>query len=274
MRHHDDHSPLEAGPLGDYLHLTTPDELIEDIAGVPWTRDQIDFVDDQTPVRVVIGRPGSGKTTVLWKAVEARTDERVLYLARSSALTRHAEERFRSFAPVEVDIVARDFTTFLGEARGADVPRQTLGESRKKFRDALTRLSRDAGPWARRPHALHTELRGFFFGRAAPGNTRDADDGAIARLHDDAYAELRGDHEVVGEKRGKALLRGENRRVAVRVRPSSTDDMTITLAGVRSRPGRGVRWRTRSRRRLPARWGFRGRTRGSRKARARCCRSR
>ena len=207
VRHHDDHSPLETGPLGDYLHLATSDELIEDIAGSPWTREQIDFVDDQTPVRVIIGRPGSGKTTVLWKAVEARTDERVLYLTWSSALTRHAEERFRSFAPVGVDIVARDFTTFLGELRRADVPRQTLGESLKKFRNALTRLGRDAGPWARRPHALHAELRGFFFGRAAPGNTRDPGDGAIARLHDDAYAELRGDYEGVGEKAAKALLR-------------------------------------------------------------------
>ena len=207
VRHHDDHSPLETGPLGDYLHLATSDELIEDIAGSPWTREQIDFVDDQTPVRVIIGRPGSGKTTVLWKAVEARTDQRVLYLTWSSALTRHAEERFRSFAPVGVDIVARDFTTFLGELRGADVPRQTLGEGRKKFRDALTRLSRDAGPWARRPHALHAELRGFYFGRAAPGSTRAAGNGAIARLHDDAYTELRGDHEGVGEKAAKALLR-------------------------------------------------------------------
>ena len=207
VRHHDDHSRLETGPLGDYLHLATSDELIEDIAGSPWTREQIDFVDDQTPVRVIIGRPGSGKTTVLWKAVEARTDERVLYLTWSSALTRHAEERFRSFAPVGVDIVARDFTTFLGELRRADVPRQTLGESLKKFRNALTRLGRDAGPWARRPQALHAELRGFFFGRAAPGNTRAAGDGAIARLHDDAYAELRGDYEGVGEKAAKALLR-------------------------------------------------------------------
>ena len=207
VRHHDDHSPLATGPLGDYLHLATSDELIEDIAGSPWTREQIDFVDDQTPVRVIIGRPGSGKTTVLWKAVEARTDERVLYLTWSSALTRHAEERFRSFAPVGVDIVARDFTTFLGELRRADVPRQTLGEGRKKFRDALTRLSRDAGPWARRPHALHAELRGFYFGRAAPGSTRAAGNGAIARLHDDAYTELRGDHEGVGEKAAKALLR-------------------------------------------------------------------
>ena len=207
VRHHDDHSPLATGPLGDYLHLATSDELIEDIAGSPWTREQIVFVDDQTPVRVIIGRPGSGKTTVLWKAVEARTDQRVLYLTWSSALTRHAEERFRSFAPVGVDIVARDFTTFLGELRRADVPRQTLGESRKKFRDALTRLGRDAGPWARRPHALHAELRGVFFGRAAPGNRRDAGNGAIARLHDDAYAELRGDYEGVGEKAAKALLR-------------------------------------------------------------------
>ena len=207
VRHHDDHSPLSAGAVGDYLHLTTSDELIEDIAGSPWTDEQIDFVDDDSPVRLILGRPGSGKTTVLWKAVEARSNERALYLTWSRALTQHAEERFASFAPVDVEVIARDFTTFLGEVCGADVTRQPLGASRAQFDEVLTWLGRDAGPWARRPHALHAELRGIFFGRAVPGDDECATDHGIARLNDEAYAALRDDYGGVGERAAKSLLR-------------------------------------------------------------------
>ena len=175
VRHHDDHSPLAAGAPGDYLPLTTSDELNEDIAGCPWTDEQIDFVEDESPVRLILGRPGSGKTTVLWKAVEARSRQRVLYLTWSSALTRHAEERFASFAPVDVEVIARDFATFLGEVCGADVARQPLGASRARFDEVLTRLGRDmAGPWMRRPQALHAELRAILFGRAISRRPRDA----------------------------------------------------------------------------------------------------
>ena len=214
VRHHDDHAPLAAGDLGDYLPLTTPEHLNEDIAGSPWTDEQIDFVEDDNPVRLILGRPGSGKTTVLWKAVEARSRQRVLYLTWSSALTRHAEERFASFAPADVEVIARDFTTFLGEVCGADVERQPLGASRARFDQVLTRLGRDmAGPWARRQHALHAELRAVYFGRAIPGDRGCVTDHGIACLSDGTYGALRGEDNGftgaagVGVKAAKALLK-------------------------------------------------------------------
>lgn len=208
VRHHDDHAPLEAGSLDDYLPLGAPDDLNDDIAGRPWTDAQVRFVEDERPVRVMLGRPGSGKTTVLWKAVEARSGQRVLYLTWSSALTRHAEERFASFAPADVEVVARDFATFVGEICGADVARQGLGASRARFDAALTRLGRDmAGPWKNRRDALHAELRAILFGRAIPGETGCAVERGIARLGDDAYRDLRGDHDGVGAKAARALLK-------------------------------------------------------------------
>ena len=208
VRHHDDHAPLAAGSLDDYLPLSAPDDLNDDIAGRPWTDAQIRFVEDERPVRVILGRPGSGKTTVLWKAVEARSGQRVLYLTWSSALTRHAEERFASFAPADVEVVARDFATFLGEICGADVARQALAGSRSRFDAAITRLGRDmAGPWKNRRDALHAELRAVLFGRAVPGETGCQNERGIARLGDDAYRGLRGDHDGVGPKAARALLK-------------------------------------------------------------------
>ena len=228
VRHHDDHAPLGAGRLGDYLPLTTPEHLNGDIAGSPWTDEQIDFVEDPSPVRVILGRPGSGKTTVLWKAVEARSRQRVLYLTWSSALTRHAEEHFASFAPADAEVIARDFTTFLGEVSGADVERRPLGASRARFDQVLTRLGRDmAGPWARRQHALHAELRAVYFGGAVPGDTGCVTDHGIACLSDETYGALRGDADAVGgaggvgAKAAKALLKVAQRLARDRERAGS-----------------------------------------------------
>ena len=228
VRHHDDHAPLAAGGPGDYLQLTTPDHLNGDIAGSPWTDEQIDFVEDDNPVRLILGRPGSGKTTVLWKAVEARGGQRVLYLTWSSALTRHAEERFASFAPADAEVVARDFTTFLGEVCGADVERRPLSASRARFDQVLTRLGRDmAGPWARRQHALHAELRAVYFGQAVPGDRGSVADHAVACLSDGTYGALRGDDNAfsgapgVGAKAAKALLKVAQRLARDRDRVGS-----------------------------------------------------
>ena len=208
VRHHDDQAPLAAGRLDDYLTLSAPDDLNDDIAGRPWTDAQLDFVEDEHPVRLVLGRPGSGKTTVLWRAVEARSGQRVLYLTWSSALTRHAEERFASFAPADVEVMARDFATFAGEICKADVDRQALAASRARFDAAITRLGRDmAGPWKNRRDALHAELRAILFGRAIPGEAGCAAERGIARLSEDAYRKLRGDQDGVGPKAAKALLK-------------------------------------------------------------------
>ena len=208
VRHHDDHAPLEAGGLDDYLPLSSPDHLDDDIAGRPWTAAQLDFIEDDSPVRLILGRPGSGKTTVLWRAVEARSGQRVLYLTWSGALTRHAEERFASFAPADVEVAARDFATFLGEACGADVARQALAVSRERFDAAVTRLGRDmAGPWKTRLDAMHAELRAILLGRAIPGEAGCTTERGVARLSDDAYTKLRGGHDGVGSKAARALLK-------------------------------------------------------------------
>ena len=172
VRHCDDHGRLDAGVLDDYLPFSQHEIEVADLVGRPWTADQLQFVRHEGPVRLVHGRPGSGKTTVLWKAVEARSGQRVLYLTWSRELTAAAEEHFRAFAPADVQVEARDFATFLGEVCGADVDRLPLSESRALFATATARLGRrPAGPWANRDAALHAEVRAMLLGLAVPGDT-------------------------------------------------------------------------------------------------------
>ena len=207
VRHHDDHGLLAAGRLVDYLPLSTAADLSDDIAGRPWTDAQMQFVEDRRPVRLIRGRPGSGKTTALWKAVEARRGERILYLTWSPALRQQAEANFASFAPTDVRVDALDFGTFLGEICGADVLRQPLAASRARFGRILGRLGRSAyGPWSRRRNALHAELRAVLYGRSVEGAASGAAEG-LTRLADAEYLALRGGRDGVGNQAAQALLR-------------------------------------------------------------------
>ena len=78
VRHHDDHGRRDPGILDDYLPFSQHEIQDADLVGHPWTADQLNFIRHEGPVRLVHGRPGSGKTTVFWKAVEARSGQRVL----------------------------------------------------------------------------------------------------------------------------------------------------------------------------------------------------
>ena len=208
VRHHDDHGPLEAGDLDDYLAFSQHEIEDADVVGRPWTPDQLQFIRHEGPVRLVHGRPGSGKTTVLWKAVEARSGQRVLYLTWSRELTAAAEEHFRAFAPADVRVEARDFATFLGEVCGADVERLPLSDSRALFAAATARLGRrQAGPWSDRDAALYAEVRAMLVGHAVPGDADTIATGDLVRLSDPTYRDRRADDRGVGRAAASALLK-------------------------------------------------------------------
>ena len=208
VRHHDDHEPLDAGALDDYLPFSQHEIEDDDFVGRPWTPVQLQFVEHEAPVRVVHGRPGSGKTTVLWKAVEARTGQRVLYLTWSRELTTTAGEHFRAFAPADVRVEARDFATFLGEVRGADVERRPLADSRAAFNAAIARLGRKLlGPWTGREEALHAEVRAILMGRAVPGDGDCVSPDGVARLSDASYRDRRAGGAGLGRAAATACLK-------------------------------------------------------------------
>lgn len=206
VRHHDDHRPLNVGRLMDYFTLDWMD-LDGDSAScfkTPWTDVQQLFALEHKPVRLVYGYPGAGKTVALWRAVEARSSGKTLYLSWSRSLIEHARARFSAFAPPGSVVDARDFSTFLGELCGADVRRQSLAASREAFRDAFEwwKISDHQGPWKNRMDALHAELRAVLFGCAVPGMYECEDDDA--RLSDAAY--LRGGVSSVGPTAGNHVL--------------------------------------------------------------------
>ena len=234
VRHHDDHGPLDAGVLDDYLPFSQHEIEDADLVGRPWTPGQLEFIRDEGPVRVVHGRPGSGKTTVLWKAVEARSGQHVLYLTWSRELTAAAEEHFRAFAPADVRVEARDFATFLGELCGADVERRSLSESRSLFAAATARLGRrQTGPWANRNAALHAEVRAILFGLVEPGETASIPPGSIARMSDAMYRCRRAGEDGIGRAAANAVL-----KVAECVEPDAVVRMFPELAAAAAAIGR------------------------------------
>lgn len=208
VRHHDDHSPLTAGELDDYLPMEQPDLTGESYVAPAWTHEQLEFVRGEDPVRFVVGRPGSGKTTVLWNAIETRNDARVLYLTWSRDLLQVTRQRLRAFASEDVRVETRwDFTSFLSELCGEDVRRISLAGSQDLLRDVTRRIPAAAlGPWSGRDRALHAELRAFLVGRARPGQPDSVPWQGLVRLTDTAYLDQRGPAGGVGRSAAGALL--------------------------------------------------------------------
>ena len=212
VRLHDDHSAMKVEEEkldADYLPLS-PVDVEEDPTlklERPWTPEQLKFVDAETPVRIVVGLPGSGKTTVLWKAVEARQGENVLYLTWSEKLSDYARERFESFAPEGLRVRTLDFLTFLGRITGKDVERVTLRDSFDRFNEATRPMdSGFLGAWNVRRRALFSEIRAELLGKATLEDDRRSESG-ILRLSDSRYRELRGNGRGVGKIPAEDLLR-------------------------------------------------------------------
>ena len=174
-RHHDDHSPLPIGNIDrDYLPLSQPDfdGTDQSVAAAPWTPPQESFIQSDHPVRIIHGHPGSGKTTALWRAIETRSNQDVLYVSWSRSLAAQAQERFATFAPADVDVHAMDFISLLGQLAGHDVPRATLARKHEAFREAIAAAHiqpRTLGAWSQITPALFAEIRSVIAGQAIPG---------------------------------------------------------------------------------------------------------
>lgn len=178
VRHHDDHSRLGAGRLEDYVYVER--EELGDTKGEfesPWNQAQLAFINSETPVRLAVGRPGSGKTTVLWQSVDVRTNQDVLYVTWSPKLVHEAEKHFNVFSSNGTRIRTFDFLGLLGQLCGKDIPRKTLQHSREEFNKFLPidNSGRLYGPWINRTNELFAEIRAHLVGALALADIEPVD---------------------------------------------------------------------------------------------------
>ena len=212
-RHHDEMSELDPRSRGDYLEVAQAADIDEQVAGRPWTEAQARFREATAAVRVVEGRPGSGKTTALWHSVDAREDAHVLYVTWSSALAEDAQSHFDSFAAPNVKTTCTDYATLLAELTGEPVRRLPLRESMRLFAGRLKETDgSQAGAWAREPRATYAEMRGMLLGGATDAAAKDTrlQDGCL-RLTDDGCRRRRARSGRIDDRSMRALVRTAER---------------------------------------------------------------
>ncbi|MBM3496540.1 MAG: hypothetical protein FJX72_19815, partial [Armatimonadetes bacterium] len=159
-------------------------------------------------VRVVLGRPGSGKTTVLWTAVEAHPGESVLYLTWSDQLRTLSAERFEAYAPANTDVRAKTFYDLLGEIAGRDVEVRPHAALVADFGAAIHKITdKDLGPWKGRTEAMFAEMRAHLVGAATGAATSapHTKDPSPWRLSEDAYHRARDPH--IGHAAARGVLK-------------------------------------------------------------------
>ena len=208
VRHHDrTDERLDIDNIDRYeplLQKTLEDEYSE----TPWTDSQLQFIEGDRPVRVLRGRPGSGKTLALWQAVERRDDQRVLYLTWSSALTDSARAWFGTFTPSDSHVDIQEYTWLLSQLCEKDIHPRTLDDSFASFRTLVESIHRLKGSWAtdkRRLFSLYAELRAVLLGGTTVCAQADSQcTNGWLYLENDVYRKERQDD--VGQKTADRLL--------------------------------------------------------------------
>lgn len=136
----------------------------------PWLPEQLAFPKSSDPVRFALGRPGSGKTSTLRTAIQARRGERVLCLTWSEEPRSVALQHLRTSSSSDTRVDALTFVEFLTELSAQTIPVGSVADMVQRFCDATAKLT-DAvlGPWKDRRGSLYAEVRAGLIGRAVPG---------------------------------------------------------------------------------------------------------
>lgn len=200
VREHDDHRPLRVSSLEGFVPLTQPQALGEGLGEPPWEPDQIEFAQASEPVRVALGRPGAGKTSALWNAVQARDGEKVLYLTWSEDLRDVARRHLETFASRNTDFTVLTFAEFLSALANSAVHSVAVTEQIRLFRDATGTLNAGVlGPWREERGGLYAEIRAVVLGRAIPdaqSGSRRSSKSNVWHLTESAYGELCGSNPL------------------------------------------------------------------------------
>ncbi|HWW88330.1 MAG TPA: hypothetical protein VNZ26_32260, partial [Vicinamibacterales bacterium] len=169
IRHHDDHSLLQAQSLDmHYMPVTVRDLRREEYAPAAWTQPQARFATARQPVRLLKGHPGSGKTTALWHAADSTGAERVLYVTYSRDLAGLAREYFDKYCSSHKHFHVVTFPSLVRQLLGKDAPVVPDREARRHFSRDLSPFARSLGAWASAQVALYDELHAHLVGEALP----------------------------------------------------------------------------------------------------------
>ena len=173
VRHHDETSrEIDLGDLSiDYEKL--PPQLIEgDNEDVMYTKQQAEIAIKQNEaVQLLLGHPGSGKTTSLWYAASHAPSDKTLYLTYSEKLAEEARSNFRAFdSGAKIDVMTfGELIHYLADDRD-DEPNglspieaaQKIGQLPKKM-NLLTE-------WDGHLDELYADLHAYGVGQALPIN--------------------------------------------------------------------------------------------------------
>ena len=218
IRTHHNHGQLGAGdPETQYIPLTVHDVTNPNLGIVdnPRTHAQQDFVQSSGPVRIIRGHPGTGKTTALWHAIDARDNQNVLYVTWSPELAQQARDHFTSFAPASCRTLCLSFADLLATINGASAADSSLQNRLSSLQSALaaaqTSGPHSMGPWENRLDSLYAEIRSQWLGRAVPGSPGTQHFGAVANvtldcLTEEAYLNLRQRDNQLGAEAANAFL--------------------------------------------------------------------
>jgi len=170
IRHHDDHTPLEAHRFQQsYVALSAADVRDDSLVPAPWTPQQTKFANARQTVRTLRGFPGSGKTTALWHAAETAVKEAILYVTYSRDLALLAQDYFARLVPEHKRVRVVTFPELLRSIAGAQETPEPARAARTRFVKEVSALApRLLGPWNDAKGALYDELHAHLIGSALP----------------------------------------------------------------------------------------------------------
>ena len=247
IRVHHDYGQLEAGdPENQYMPLTVSDTTDPNsgIVDNPRTHAQQDFVQSSGPVRIIRGHPGTGKTTTLWHAIEAREHQNVLYVTWSPELAQQAGDRFRYFAPKSCHTLCLSYADLLSAINGAYTNTPSLPERLKSLQSALLVAQtgpNTMGPWENSLESLYAEIRSQWLGHAVPGNPGTQYIGSkedqTACLTEEEYLQLRKRDNQLGPEAANAFInvvkRMTHHPLATKHLQQAIPDITAANAAIR-----------------------------------------
>jgi hypothetical protein len=213
VRHHDATKDLlDAGKPADYMRLPANDVLEGRADGLaePLVEAQLGVVEDSSRIRVLVGRPGAGKTAALQAAASTLTG-RALYVTWSAELAARAKAWFAAFGPRDLDITVWTFRELLGhidasQSLAAELPIAVAVDELRVLAERIL----PQGPWRHRSELraeeLHAELHAHFIGAALPVPFAGREASDQPRLSDTDYRSLRATAIGLGATSGPPLV--------------------------------------------------------------------